>query len=100
MTTDESHPPAESGCFEIRLRGRLDDRWAAWLDGLAIAHDPDGTTVLRGRVTDQTALHGVLARLRDIGLPLVSVTPVDPTDASCGTDHPDPTHPDPNGARP
>ena len=64
--------------YEIRIQGRLDDRWSAWLDGLALSHTDDGTTVLRGQVTDQAALHGLLHKLRDIGLPLVSVARTDP----------------------
>ena len=71
--TDQPHEP---GWYEIRLQGRLDPRWSAWLDGLAVTRDTDGSTVLRGHVPDQSALHGVLARLRDIGLPLVSVARV------------------------
>ena len=59
--------------YEIRLQGRLDDRWEAWFDGMTLTHGADGTTVLRGPVADQAALHGVLARLRDLGLPLISV---------------------------
>ncbi len=64
--------------YEIRLQGRLDDRWAAWLDGLHLSQTDNGTTVLRGPVTDQAALHGLLNKLRDIGLPLLSVTRTDP----------------------
>jgi hypothetical protein len=62
--------------YEIRLRGRLDTRWAAWFDGLTLTTDDDGTTALRGLVADQAALHGLLQRLRDVGLPLISVTPL------------------------
>jgi len=87
MTTDEDGTPAASDRYEIRLRGRLDARWAALLDGMTLTHEPDGTTVLQGRVADQAALHGVLARLRDIGLPLISVAQVDPTLSD--TAHPD-----------
>lgn len=90
MATDEPSLTGETTCFEIRLRGRLETRWLVWFDGLAMTHDPDGTTVLRGHLTDQTALHGVLLRLRDLGLPLVSVSPLDPTDDDC---HPGDTHP-------
>lgn len=61
--------------YEIRLQGRLDERWAAWFDGMAIDLEPGGVTVLRGPVADQAALHGLLARLRDLGLPLISVGP-------------------------
>ena len=64
--------------YEIRLEGRLDDRWTAWFDGLALTHDSDGTTTLRGDVVDQAALHGLLQRIRDLGVPLVSVTHLDP----------------------
>ena len=63
----------DAGQYEIRLAGHLDGRWAAWFDGLTVAHDGDGTTVLSGPIADQAALHGVLARVRDLGLPLVSV---------------------------
>jgi len=62
--------------YEIRLKGRLDSRWAAWFDGLSLSTDDDGTTALRGVVVDQAALHGLLQRLRDVGLPLISVTPL------------------------
>lgn len=60
--------------YEIRLAGHLDPRWAARFDGLALRLDPDGTTVLFGPIVDQAALHGFLQRVRDLGIPLVSVT--------------------------
>jgi hypothetical protein len=63
--------------YEIRVRGRLDERWSTWLDGLALSQTEDGTTVLRGPVTDQAALHGLLHKLRDLGLPLLSVACTD-----------------------
>lgn len=59
--------------YEIRLRGRLEARWSAYFVGMTLTPGADGTTVLRGPVVDQAALHGVLARLRDLGLPLISV---------------------------
>jgi hypothetical protein len=62
--------------YEIRIRGHLGSRWAAWFDGMAITAHEDGTTVLSGPVADQAALHGLLARLRDIGIPLVSLAEV------------------------
>jgi len=74
--------------YEIRLRGHLETRWAAWFDGMTLRHDHDGSTVLTGAVIDQAALHGLLQKVRDIGLPLVSVTyigPDHPEDASKGT---------------
>jgi hypothetical protein len=67
-----------AGRYEIRIKGHLDSRWAAWFDGLGLAHDSDGTTIISGLVADQAALHGLLQKVRDVGLPLVSVTSVDP----------------------
>ena len=67
----------DSGWYEIRVQGHLDQRWAALLEPLAVTTCTDGTTRLRGRVPDQAALHGLLQRLRDTGLPLVSVTRTD-----------------------
>jgi hypothetical protein len=64
--------------YEIRIQGRLDDRWSTWLDVLTLSQTDDGTTVLRGPVTDQAALHGLLHKLRDIGLPLLSVARTEP----------------------
>ena len=63
--------------YEIRIQGRLDDRWSAWLGGFDLSHTGDGTTVLRGLLIDQAALHGLLHKVRDIGLPLISVTRTD-----------------------
>lgn len=60
--------------YEIRVAGHLAPRWSAWFDGLAVTTDDDGTTVIRGPVVDQAALHGLLQKLRDVGIPLVSVT--------------------------
>ena len=62
------------GQYEIRLKGHLGTRWAAWFDGLSIAHGSDGTTTIHGQVADQAALHGLLQKVRDLGLPLISVT--------------------------
>ncbi len=58
---------------EIRVEGHLDERWADWLQGLAFTFESDGTTTLRGPLADQAALHGVLNRIRDLALPIVSV---------------------------
>lgn len=72
----------EGGWYEIRLRGHLETRWAAWFDGMTLRHDRDGSTVLSGPVADQAALHGILQKVRDIGLPLVAVASVEPDDYS------------------
>jgi hypothetical protein len=63
----------EAGRYEIRLRGHLDRRWVNWFDGLSLSLESDGTTVIHGPVPDQAALHGLLQRVRDVGLPLISV---------------------------
>jgi hypothetical protein len=68
----------DAGRYEIRLKGHLAPRWAAWFDGLSLSIEDDGTTIISGLVADQAALHGLLHRVRDIGLPLVSVTRVEP----------------------
>ena len=73
--------PRGPGRYEIRLQGRLGDRWAAWFEGLDLTTGDDGTTVLRGEVADQAALHGLLQKVRDLGLPLVSVTRLGPLEA-------------------
>ena len=62
--------------YEIRIDGHLGTRWTAWFDGLAITGESDGTTVLRGTVVDQAALHGLLQKLRDVGIPLISLRQV------------------------
>ena len=66
----------ELGQYEIRLKGHLESRWAAWFDGLSLTQESDGTTVIRGSVIDQAALHGLLNKVRDLGLPLIAVTQV------------------------
>jgi hypothetical protein len=85
--------------YEIRVGGRLGAHWAASFEGFDLTTEDDGTTVLRGSVTDQAALHGLLHRLRDIGIPLVSLGPIP---AGPSTDlpdlHADPTRHNPPGA--
>ena len=74
--------------YEIVIDGHLGARWAAWFDGFAITNEADGTSVLRGPVVDQAALHGLLQGLRDIGIPLISLTPLeDPTHERPAPDH-------------
>lgn len=76
--THSSGRPHEAGTYEIRFTGHLDNRWSARFDGLTVTHADDGTTVLRGPVVDQAALHGLLQRVNDLALPLISVTRVEP----------------------
>lgn len=68
--TEERHQPDR---YEIRLKGHLDDRWASWFEGSSLTRENDGTTILTVHVADQPALHGVLRKVRDLGLTLVSV---------------------------
>lgn len=77
--TDRRTPTPDldgAGRYEIRLAGRLDAHWTAWFDGLTVGQETDGTTVISGGIADQSALHGLLQRVRDLGLPLVSVNRV------------------------
>ena len=90
MTRDDRSPePPDSGAspagdndtvslFEIRLQGHLDDRWAEWFDGMTITRQPGGTTLLSGPVADQAALQGLLRRIADLGMTLLSVNTVGP----------------------
>lgn len=64
---------ATSG-YQIRTQGHISDRWADWFEGFDLRHDTDGTTLISSPALDQAALHGLLAMLRDLGLPLISVT--------------------------
>ena len=63
----------ENKVYQIRVRGHLNSSWSEWFEGSTITHEEDGTTVLTGPVADQPALHGLLIRIRDLGLPLLSV---------------------------
>jgi hypothetical protein len=68
----------EGGRYEIRLKGHLEPRWATWFDGMSLTHEGDGTTVIHGPLADQAALHGLLRKVRDVGLPLISVSRIEP----------------------
>jgi hypothetical protein len=62
--------------YRIRLKEKLDERWSAWLGGLTVIHEANGETVLTGEVVDQAALHGLLSKVRDLQLTLISVSPL------------------------
>jgi hypothetical protein len=65
--------------YEIRVKGHLDGpHWSEWFDGLTVTLQENGETVLSGPIVDQSALHGLLAKVRDLGLPLLSVNPAEP----------------------
>ena len=64
--------------YEIRIKGHLDSQWTDWFEGLTITLEEDGDTLLTGPVVDQAALHGLLKKVRDLGMPLVSVSPAQP----------------------
>ena len=67
--------------YEIRVAGRLDDRWSSWFEGLSLCHGADGTSTLTGTVADQAQLHGILARLRDVGVVLLCCRAIEADDA-------------------
>jgi hypothetical protein len=83
----------EANEYEIRVSGHLASRWAEWFDGMTLTAGPDGTSVISGMVPDQSALHGLLRKLGDLGVPLVSVTRAypDDTDTPTATTPIDPT---------
>jgi hypothetical protein len=74
--------PGQPTVYQIRISGQLDARWADWFEGLTITLD-GGDTLMTGSVVDQAALHGLLRRVRDLGVPLVSVSPVESGPRPC-----------------
>jgi hypothetical protein len=74
---DQQADPSQPVAYQIRITGQLGSRWADWFEGLTITVD-GGDTLITGPVVDQAALHGLLKRVRDLGMPLVSVSPVEP----------------------
>ena len=76
-TDGSTRRPDEFELHEIRVQGHLDERWSDCLEGLAFTHESDGTTTLMGPLADQAALHGVLTKIRDLALPIVSVRRVE-----------------------
>jgi hypothetical protein len=80
-STEDQYEP---GLYEIRIKGHLDDRWRDWFGGLTITLEEDGNTLITGPVVDQAALHGLLKKVRDLGMPLVSVNFVNPGQEKTG----------------
>jgi hypothetical protein len=73
---DQKTNPSQPMIYEIRIKGHLGHQWTDWFEGLTITQEEDGDTLLTGPVVDQAALHGLLKKVRDLGLPLVSVVQV------------------------
>ena len=73
--------PSQPVVYQIRIKGQLDSQWTDWFEGLTITLEDNGDTLLTGPVVDQAALHGLLKKVRDLGMPLVSVSPVEPGQA-------------------
>lgn len=79
--------PYERGFYAIRLKGHLDNRWAGWFEGMTIVLENDGVTLLTGPVFDQAELHGLFRKIRDLGMPLISVNRIDPGQANAQQTH-------------
>ncbi len=86
LTTDSNEPAA----YQIRLRGQLGSEWTDWFEGLSITLADNGDTLLTGSAIDQAALHGLLKKARDLGLPLISVNPIEPDQSTATSITPNP----------
>jgi hypothetical protein len=88
--TDPKSDPNQPVVYQITIKGHLGREWTDWFEGMAITLEEDGDTLLTGSVIDQAALHGLLKKVRDLGLPLISVSPVEPgPSTTLGTDQAD-----------
>ena len=84
VMSNQSSPkinPDQPMVYQIKIKGHLDQQWTDWFEGLTIALEDDGHTLLTGPVVDQAALHGLLKKVRDLGMPLVSVSRIEPDQA-------------------
>ena len=81
INLDSKTDPSQPMVYQIRIKGHLDSQWTDWFEGLTITLEENGDTLLTGPVIDQAALHGWLKKVRDLGLPLVSVRPLKPGQA-------------------
>ena len=87
-TGDAATEPGGPPVYQIRIKGRLGPQWADWFAGLTITREDNGDTLLTGPVVDQAALHGLLRRVRDLDLPLLSVMRLEPGQAEASASQP------------
>jgi hypothetical protein len=78
MNADQNVTPGQTMVYQIRIKGHLSPQWTGWFEGLTITLEENGTTLLTGSVIDQAALHGLLKKVRDLGMPLLSLNSVGP----------------------
>jgi hypothetical protein len=81
--SDSTKNPGKSLIYQIRIKGHLDSQWTDWFEGMTITLEDNGETLLSGPVIDQAALHGLLKKVRDLGMPLISVCPFKPNQGRC-----------------